>query len=154
MDSFLDNFGALNLAHVSDPTHLNKTCYLIKSAHSRWLTADDVVMQKRCALLLSSVIGEKTNPMRAEVTVNLSPAIRSDVSSTGLDMHDPRRTGWIPAAPLLTVTFFWVRNRFCNPESCHRPPYGGLLLGEVLRSYLKFVLSLNSALAQCNVTLR
>ena len=46
------------------------------------MTAHDAVMQKQYFLLLSSVKSEKTNPMKAEVTLNLSSAIWSDVSST------------------------------------------------------------------------
>lgn len=86
-------------------------------------TSHSVSIQKWCALLSLSVNGEKTNSMKAEVTLNLSPAIWSDVSSTGHAEHDSRLTRWIPAALLLSS--------FTTQRHVIRLPYGGLLLGEV-----------------------
>lgn len=87
-----------------------------KKTHRRWLTVHSVVMLKCCALLLLSANWEKTNPMNAEVTLNICPAIWSDVSSTGLAIYDSRLTGWLHAAPLLTVG---VINSHYNQETCN-----------------------------------
>lgn len=106
MDFFLDYFWRTDIAHVSDLSHLNKTSppHKEEPRAMRW-TAHSVVMWKQCVLLLLSSVNweKKHNPTRAEFTLNLSPAIWSDVSSTGLAMHDFGLTWWIPAAPLLTL---------------------------------------------------
>lgn len=60
--------------------------------------------------------GEKTNSMNTKVTLNISPAIRSDVSSTGRAIHDSWLTKWIHAAPVLTETNFIIL--LYNQETC------------------------------------
>lgn len=117
-------FKKLSVAYISNTSHLNKT---ILKPHK--MIDSTVSSCKNVLYCCHPSTARKQNPVNAEVTLNLAPAIRS--VSSGLAMHDSRPTSWILAAPLLAVTPFCITHQLYIPETCHE--------ASVWRSYEKSV---------------